>query len=94
VLGGLRTPAVDAPAETLTGGGNSGSSPVCFLLGTATPLSAMRLATLYPLHSDYTAAVESSAAAGVAAGFLLPADALAIDLDAAGATTGLPAPTG
>jgi len=94
VLGGLRTPAVDAPAETLTGGGNSGSSPVCFLLGTATPLSSARLATLYPLHSDYTAAVERSAAADVVAGFLLPEDALAIDLDAAGAKTGLPAPTG
>jgi hypothetical protein len=94
VLGGLRTPAVDAPTETLTGGGNSGTSLVCFLLGTATPLSADQLAKLYPLHSDYTAAVERSAADDVAAGFLLPADALTIDEQAATSDIGLPAPTG
>jgi hypothetical protein len=94
VRGGLRTPAVDAPTETLTGGGNSGSSLLCFLLGTATPLSAAQLATLYPLHSDYTAAVEQAAGRDVSAGYLLPSDALTIDENAASAKFGLPAPTG
>jgi hypothetical protein len=96
-LGGVRTPAVDAPVATLTGTGNagsSGSSLLCFLLGTTTPLSAAQLAALYPLHSDYVAAVAQSAASGVQEGFLLPADALQIDQDAAASPVGLPAPAG
>ncbi len=93
-LGGVRTPAVDAPTATLTGTGNTGSSLLCFLLGTTTPLSSAQLAALYPLHSDYVAAVARSAARGVAQGFLLPADALQIDEDAAASSVGLPAPTG
>jgi hypothetical protein len=93
-LGGVRTPAVDAPTDTLTGTGNTGTSLLCFLLGTTTPLSAAQLAVLYPLHSDYVAAVARSAASGVQHGFLLPADALQIDQDAAGSQTVLPAPTG
>jgi Alpha/beta hydrolase domain len=93
-IGGVRTPAVDAPTATLTGTGNSGTSPLCFLLGTTTPLSAAQLAVLYPLHSSYVAAVARSAASAVRQGFLLPGDALQIDEDAAGSVTGLPAPTG
>jgi hypothetical protein len=93
-LGGVRTPAVDAPTTTLTGTGNTGTSLLCFLLGTTTPLSAAQLAALYPLHSDYVAAVVRSAASEAQQGFLLPADALQIDQDAAGSQTGLPAPTG
>lgn len=93
-LGGLRTPAVDAPTATLTGTGNTGSSLVCFLLGTTTPLSPAQLAALYPLHSDYVAAVQRSAARDVAQGFLLPADALQIDQGAAASSVGLPAPAG
>ena len=93
-LGGVRTPAVDAPVATLTGTGNTGSSLLCFLLGTSTPLSAAQLAALYPLHSDYVAAVARSAASDVRQGFLLPADALQIDQDAAASPVGLPAPAG
>jgi hypothetical protein len=93
-LGGVRTPAVDAPVATLTGTGNAGSSLLCFLLGTSTPLSAAQLAALYPLHSDYAAAVARSAASDVRQGFLLAADALAIDQDAAGSPVGLPVPAG
>ena len=74
--------------------GNTGTSALCFLLGTTTPLSTAQLAALYPLHSDYVAAVARSAASDVREGFLLPADALQIDQDAAGSVTGLPAPTG
>jgi hypothetical protein len=93
-LGGVHTPAVDAPTATLTGTGDTGTSPLCFLLGTTTPLSTAQLTVLYPLHSDYVAAVARSAASGVRQGFLLPADALQIDAAAAGSVTGLPAPTG
>jgi hypothetical protein len=93
-LGGVRTPALDAPAATLWGGLNSGTSPLCFLLGVTTPLSAAQLAALYPLHSDYVAAVERAAASAVSRGFLLPADALDIDRAATDTQIGLPAPTG
>jgi Alpha/beta hydrolase domain len=93
-LGGVRTPAVDAPTATLTGTGNTGSSLLCFLLGTTTPLSAAQLTALYPTHADYVAAVEQSAARDVRLGFLLPADALQIDQDAAASAVSLPAPTG
>jgi hypothetical protein len=93
-IGGVRTPAVDVPTATLTGTGNTGSSLVCFLLGTTTPFTATQLAALYPLHSDYTAAVERSAAREVRKGFLVSADALQIDQAAAGSQIGLPAPTG
>ncbi len=93
-LGGVRTPAVDAPTATLTGTGNTGTSLLCFLLGTTTPLSTAQIAALYPLHSDYVAAVQQSAARAVRQGFLLPADALQIDETAAASEVGLPAPTG
>ena len=93
-LGGVRTPAVDAPTSTLFGGGNSGTSPLCFLLGETIPLTAAQLSAAYPLHSDYVAAVQQAAARGVRDGFLLPADALQIDQTAAASQISLPAPTG
>jgi Alpha/beta hydrolase domain len=93
-LGGVRSPAVDAPISALTGTGNTGGSPVCFLLGTTTPLGAAQLSALYPLHSDYVAAVAQSAARDVRRGFLLSPDALQIDQAAAASQVGLPAPTG
>jgi hypothetical protein len=92
--GGLRTPAVDAPVSTLTGLGNSGTSPLCFLLGTSTPLPASQLSALYPNHAIYVADVQKATKADVRKGVLVPADALAIDATAAGSTVGLPAPTG
>jgi hypothetical protein len=91
-LGGLRTPAVDAPTATLSGTGNSGPNPVCFLLGTTTPLAADRLAALYPLHSDYVAAVQRATATAIHQGFVLPADGARIDQLAAASSVGLPAP--
>jgi hypothetical protein len=93
-VGGLRTPAVQVPIATLTGLGNTGSNPLCFLLGTTTPLTAGQLAKLYPNHAVYVLAVEHAAAQDVRAGFLLPGDALQIDAAAAAAQTGLPPPTG
>jgi hypothetical protein len=93
-LGGVRNPAVQVPTATLTGLGNTGSNPLCFLLGTTTPLTSAQLAKLYPNHAVYVLAVERAAAADVRAGYLLPADALQIDATAAASEIGLPAPTG
>ena len=93
-VGGLRTPAVQVPIATLTGLGNTGTNPLCFLLGTTTPLTTAQLAKLYPNHAVYVLAVEHAAAQDVKAGFLLPADALQIDATAAASEIGLPPPTG
>lgn len=93
-LGGLRTPAVQVPVATLTGLGNSGANPLCFLLGTTTPLTDAQLNTLYPNHAVYVLAVVRAAAKDVRAGLMQPADALQIDGAAATSQIGLPPPTG
>ncbi|MFL6078089.1 MAG: alpha/beta hydrolase domain-containing protein [Mycobacteriales bacterium] len=77
-LGGIRTPALQAPTGTLTGSGNSGPTAQCDLEGTTTPFSPTRLHALYPTRATYLAAVTRAAANDVAAGFLLPADATTI----------------
>ena len=84
VLGGLRTPDVDAPVSTLTGTGNS-ASVFCALFGQEIPFGPERLAALYTTHDDYVAQVRDSAAAAEEAGFLLPYDAAAM-VDAASAS--------
>jgi Alpha/beta hydrolase domain len=91
-VGGVRTPAVDAPVAALSGTGNSGPNAACFLLGTSKPLSSAALASLYPLHSDYVTAVQRSTATAVRDGFVLPADGSRLDMLAAGSAVGLPAP--
>jgi hypothetical protein len=74
-LGGIRTPAVDAPVSVLTGEAPPGRSVICLLFGDTRPFDAATLAALYPTHRDYVDAVTESADAAVAAGFLLRADA-------------------
>lgn len=77
VLGGIRTPDVEAPIATLTGEG-SAASVFCSLFGQETPFSAARLAELYPTHDSYVDEVTSSADDALEAGFLLEADRDAI----------------
>jgi hypothetical protein len=74
VVGGIRTPDVEAPVATLTGDGNP-SSVFCSLFGQAIPFSPARLAALYPTNEVYMAEVTASATAAVDAGFLLLDDA-------------------
>jgi hypothetical protein len=74
-LGGVRTPALDAPTATLTGGGNTGDSPQCELEGVTKTFGNARLAKLYPTHASYVAAVSQAVNRSVKAGFLVPADA-------------------
>jgi hypothetical protein len=74
-LGGVRTPALQAPTATLTGAGNTGTSPQCEIEGTTAPFTPARLAALYPTHRAYVAAVIRAANQDVAAGLLLPLDA-------------------
>ncbi len=81
VLGGIRTPAVDAPVSALTGA-NPSESVFCSLFGGSAPLSDAQLADLYADHEDYVAQVTASADTAVTEGFLLPEDRDAIVAEA------------
>lgn len=75
VLGGIRTPTVDAPVATLSGLGQSGSQ-FCFLFGTTVPLTQEQLTTLYGNHNRFVAKWSLATLSAVAKGFILPEDAL------------------
>lgn len=83
-VGGIRTPAVDAPTAVHTGT-NPTDSVICSLFGSTTPLTPEQLAERYEDHDAYVAAVTESAEAAVADGFLLQetADDLIAEAEAA-----------
>jgi hypothetical protein len=67
--GGVRTPVVDAPADVLSGLGNTGA-PICWLFGRTLPLPQ----PAYPSHQAYLAAYTAATDAAISAGFVLPED--------------------
>ncbi|HVU01144.1 MAG TPA: alpha/beta hydrolase domain-containing protein [Polyangiaceae bacterium] len=81
VTGGIRTPEVDVPVDTLSGA-PPGGSIACQLFGSTTPLPADRLATLYSSAAAYTAAYGAAADSAVQSGFVLPEDKDALLADA------------
>ena len=85
--GGIRTPQVDVPIATLSGGGQSGTT-FCSLFGTTTPFDSATLATLYPKHSAYVSAIKKAKNAAVRAGFILKVDGQAISAAAAASNIG------
>jgi hypothetical protein len=73
VLGGVRTPDVDAPIATLLP--ESGAeNRICSLFGETIPFTSEQLKDLYPTHAAYVRAVTESADAAMKEGFLLRAD--------------------
>lgn len=74
VLGGVRSPYLDAPAARLSGEFN-GEGSGCRLSGTTTLLDAVTMATLYVDRQGYVDAVADAADEAVTNGFLLEADA-------------------
>ena len=70
VRGGVRTPAVDAPADVLSGYAAPEASPICALFGRTLPLAA----PAYASHEEYLAAYTAATDAAIAAGFVLPED--------------------
>lgn len=72
-LGGIRTPAVDAPVAAHSGE-SAGDEIIFQLFGSTIPFTPEQLAARYPTHEDYVTAVTASADAAVAARFLLPED--------------------
>ncbi|ADP83733.1 alpha/beta hydrolase domain-containing protein [Pseudofrankia inefficax] len=78
-VGGVRTPPVDVPVEVLSGDPGPNLSAICLLLGSTKPLSAARIAQLYPGGvADYQQRYNASADAAIRAGFVLPADRAAL----------------
>ena len=78
------------PARGGTGAHSCGSqhesrfgSGLCGIFGTTVPFSAAKLAELYPTHADFVKKWDEATAAEVKEGYLLPADAQALDTVAA-----------
>jgi Alpha/beta hydrolase domain len=77
-LGGIRTPPVDVPVAALSGAPGPNPSTICLLLGSTNPISAERLAQLYPSRAVYRQRYAQAADAAIKAGFVLPEDRAAL----------------
>jgi hypothetical protein len=77
-LGGIRTPPVDVPVAALSGAPGPNPSTICLLLGSTKPLSAARLAQLYPSRAEYLQRYKGDADATIKAGFALREDRAAL----------------
>ena len=74
VVGGVRTPPVDAPTSILSGEPRATSNLLCLLLGSTTPIPADRLAARYGSRAAYVDAFTRATDAAIDAGFVLPED--------------------
>ncbi len=91
VLGGVRTPLVDAPVAALGGVGNSGSGPIggfCGLFGTTVPFTASQLAALYPTHGEFVRQWDLATLRDLLHGYLVLPDAIELARAAASSTVG------
>jgi hypothetical protein len=71
--GGIRTPLVDVPVDTLSGDAPPG--PIaCLLFGSTTPLSDSQLQARYRSRAQYLREYRKAAQAAIRAGFVLPED--------------------
>jgi hypothetical protein len=78
VEGGVRTPAVDAPVDVLSGLPSPDSNIICLLSGSTVPIPAATLAARYPSRAAYLADYTKATDAAIRAGFVLPADRAAL----------------
>jgi Alpha/beta hydrolase domain len=73
VKGGIRTPLVDVPVDTLSGE-SAGGSVVCILFGFTKPLTAEQLGTRYQSRADYRREYRAAVQRAIASGFVLADD--------------------
>ena len=73
-LGGIRTPPVDVPVETLSGIPGPNPDLLCILLGSTKPLPTARLVQLYPSRAAYRQRYDAGADKVIKLGFVLEAD--------------------
>jgi Alpha/beta hydrolase domain len=81
VIGGARSPQVNAPVAALSGVGNSPA--FCVLFGTTEPFTAGHLASLYKNHRRFVSRWDRATERDVRAGYLLRADAVELERSAA-----------
>jgi hypothetical protein len=77
VLGGVRSPQVDAPIAAFTGVGNTPA--FCSLFGTTTAFSFSQVAALYPNHSQFVSRWEQATQSDALQGYLVPADVVELN---------------
>jgi Alpha/beta hydrolase domain len=82
VVGGVRTPSVDAPVEVLSGRPWPGASVACRLFGSTIALAPERLTETYGDRAGYLAAYERAADAAIDRGFVLADDRTLVLADA------------
>ena len=78
VVGGVRTPVVEASVEVLSGFAAPGASPICALFGRTLPLAASVLAARWESRAAYLAAYSAATDAAIEAGFVLAEDRPAV----------------
>lgn len=72
--GGIRTPPVDVPVETLTGASTPGAPVLCALFGGSTPFDQATLTSLYPTKETYLRAFDRALDRSIRRGFVRRAD--------------------
>lgn len=77
-IGGIRTPPVDVPVDVLSGSPGTNPSVICLLFGSTRPLTAARIAQLYPSRAVYEQRYAAATDATIKAGFALEADRAAL----------------
>ena len=82
VIGGVRTPCVDAPTQVLSGIVPEPVSRICLLFGSTHPIPADTLAARYGSADGYLLAYNKAADAAIAAGYVLADDRPEIVADA------------
>ncbi len=70
----MRSPAVDAAVERLSGFAPRGASLICQLFGSTTPLPAESLRARWGSVEEYLSAYDAATGVMVAAGFACPED--------------------
>jgi hypothetical protein len=87
-LGGIRTPAIDAPVGAYYGSSSCNPGRLGYLAGQVIPFDAATQAKLYSSHDVYVAKVTVSAQQATADGFMLQEDANQLIEEAKASTIG------
>jgi hypothetical protein len=86
VRGGVRTPAVAVPVETLSGTAPADASILCSLFGSSTPFTQAKLAKRYSTPAHYRAMFAASLDQAIARGYLLKSSRATLLADASKVT--------
>lgn len=82
VTGGVRTPAVEAPVDVLSGLPAEGANVICMLMGSTTPIPPADLARMYDSPKAYDDDYATAADAAIDAKFVLEDDREALIAEA------------